>query len=74
MKIQQQVVKYASAHPYLATAVGAGATIACAPAVVTAPFLAVAGFGASGIVPSEYSFSLFFYARLAPRIRQPELR
>lgn len=58
--IKQQVVKYASAHPYVATAVGAGATIACAPAVVTAPFLAVAGFGAGGIGASKSHSSFFF--------------
>ncbi|EAQ87648.1 predicted protein [Chaetomium globosum CBS 148.51] len=45
----RHVAKYASAHPYVTGAVVAGTTIACAPALVTTPFLAVSGFGAGGV-------------------------
>ncbi|KAK3294386.1 uncharacterized protein B0H64DRAFT_400586 [Chaetomium fimeti] len=45
----QHATKYAAAHPYAAGAVATGTVIACAPVVVTAPGLALAGFGAGGI-------------------------
>ena len=53
-----QAGKLAMQHPIAATCIGTGIAVVAAPAVVTAPILATAGFGANGVVAGEFRYHI----------------
>ena len=59
----QEVITWAMDNPRSAAAIGAGAAVVTAPAVVAGPALAATGFGAQGVVACKFvlsSHSFFF--------------
>ncbi|KHN99575.1 Interferon-induced 6-16 [Metarhizium album ARSEF 1941] len=53
-----QLRNVAAEHPVAATVVGAGAAVVAAPVLLSAPALAVAGYGSSGVVAGSLAATI----------------